>query len=82
MPFVTPSLPKQFIFIIVILIPQTASPMQPGSAGGPDLSSKVHAESGTSPDMQLFASRHHTMGALLRRNGLEILVVMIFFLIN
>lgn len=57
--------------------------MQPGPAGGPDLSSKVHAESGTSPDMQLFASRHHTMGALLRRrNGLEILVVMIFFLIN
>lgn len=80
MPFVTPSLPKQFIFIIVILIPQTASPMQPGSAGGPDLSSNVHAESGTSPDMRLFASQHHTMGALLRRkNSLEILVVMTFF---
>lgn len=57
--------------------------MQPSSAGGPDLSSKVHAESGTSPDVRLFASQHHTMGALLRRkNSLEILVAMIFFFFN
>lgn len=78
MPFVTLHFLKQFIFTVFILRIQTASPVRPGCAGGPDLSIREHGEPGASPDGSPTPPQNSMGASSTGRSNLEMLVVMIF----